>query len=175
MDFTNPAGNEDINKVVRLTNNTDFDFTPEMGARFGGVPYFIPSGKSMLAPKPVAKLLAKHLARQVYLKRAPLRDESEIDGKGSNRALWTEDQALRLADTFISDEYAEAREAPKSESEVMKQKIEDLNKEFSEDLPLAPAEPAIYVDKQEVIQALTEKGIRFDARMNKANLEDLLK
>ena len=174
-----PSGSEDLNKVVRLTNKTDFDFTPEMGARFGGIPYFIPAGKSMLAPKPVAKLLAKHLARQTFLKRAPVRDESEVDGKGSSRALWTEEQALRVAEMFISDEYAEEREAPRTESEIMAAKIASLNQEFPEDTSLStpanPETPVVYADKQEVILALTEKGIRFDARMNKANLEELLK
>lgn len=172
-----PSMNEDLNKVVRLTNKTDFDFTPEMGARFGGIPYFIPAGKSMLAPKPVAKLLAKHLARQTFLKRSPVRDESEIDGKGSSRALWTEEQALRVAGTFISDEYAEEREAPRTETEIMKQKIEALNENFPLDAtPVAAStEAVVYADKQEVIMALTEKGIRFDARMTKANLEELLK
>lgn len=177
MMFNQVQGNEDINKVVRLTNKTDFDFTPEMGARFGGVPYFIQAGKSMLAPKPVAKLLAKHLARQVFLRQAPIRDERETDGKGSTRALWTEEQALRLADTFLSDEYAEERAPVLTEAEIMDNKIKMLNETFpqEEDTATTKAEVApTYVDKQDVIKALTEKGIRFDARMTKANLEKLL-
>jgi len=176
MTPNSPMGNADLNKVVRLTNKTDFDFTPEMGAKYDSVPYFITAGKSMLAPKPVAKLLAKHLARQVFLRNAPYRDETEVDGKGSTRALWTEEQALKLADTFITDEYAEEKEVPRSESQIMQQKIAELNKEFPMDSMETATimAPTQYVDKQEVIQALTEKNIRFDARLSKAALEELL-
>lgn len=172
------AGNPEVNKVVRLTNKTDFDFTPEMGARFGGVPYVIQAGKSMMAPKPMAMLLAKHLARQVFLRRAPIRDESEIDGKGSSRALWTEEQALKLAQTFISEEYMEETPVRQTEAEIMQEKVRMLNQTFApeeiEEPTSTPATPVAYADKQEVIAALTAKGIRFDARMNKANLEALL-
>lgn len=164
--------NPDLYKIVRLTNRTDFDFTPEMGARYNGVPYNLPAGKSMLLPKPVAKLLAKHLARQVFIKKAPVYGPSEIDGKGSDRPLWTEGGDIKLAETFISEEYEEQKVAPVSEAEVIKAKIASLN-EVS-DTPIVTPGTTTYLDKAQVIAELNKREIKFDARQNKAALERLL-
>lgn len=170
--------NPDEHKVVRLTNRTDFDFTPEMGARFNGVPYMIPAGKSLLMPKPAAKLLAKHLARQTYIKKAPVRDASQTDGKGSDRPLWTEEECIRVADTFLSEEYEEERKAPQTQAEIIAQKIEELNR-LTEALPSTTKDSVEvasdgYMDKAQVIAELQKRNIKFDARMNKTSLERLL-
>lgn len=179
--------NPDEYKVVRITNRTDFDFTPEMGARYAGVPYMIPAGKSLLMPKPAAKLLAKHLARQVYLRNAPIRDASQTDGKGSDRPLWTEESCLKFAEQFLSDEYEEEKKAPQTEAEIIKAKIEELNKLTGSTVTFTPtavtsteveADPVTatptYMDKAQVIAELEKRGIKFDARQNKASLEKLL-
>jgi hypothetical protein len=179
--------NPDEHKVVRITNRTDFDFTPEMGARYAGVPYMIPAGKSLLMPKPAAKLLAKHLARQVYIRNAPIRDGNQTDGKGSDRPLWTEESCLQFAEKFLSDEYEEEKPTPKTEAEIIKQKIEELNKLTGSTVTFTPtavtsteveSDPIVatssYMDKAEVIAALQKRDIKFDARMNKASLEKLL-
>lgn len=172
--------NPDEHKVVRLTNRTDFDFTPEMGARYNGVPYLIPAGKSLLMPKPAAKLLAKHLARQTYIKKAPVRDASQTDGKGSDRPLWTEDECIRVAETFLSDEYEEERATPRTEAEIIKAKIEELNKLIestpttTKDSDVVTGAPDGYRDKAQVIAELQKRDIKFDARLNKTALERLL-
>lgn len=170
----------ELHKVVRLTNKTDFDFTPQMGAMYGGVPYMLPAGKSMLLPKPVAMLLAKHLARQVFIKKAPIRDEKEIDGKGSDRALWTDEQITETLGRFISEEYEEEKPAPKTEAEMIQAKVEELNKAYPKEEVKEAVEavstPATgYADKAEVIAELNKRGIKFDARSSKAKLEELLK
>lgn len=167
--------NPEEHKIVRLTNRTDFDFTPEMGARYAGNPYLIPAGKSLLMPKPVAKLLAKHLARQTYIKNAPVRDASQTDGKGSDRPLWTEEDCLKTAEMFISEEYEEERPVPRTPAEQIAAKIEELNKLIEE----TPAETSTtptdgYRDKAEVIAELQKREIKFDARLNKLALEKLL-
>lgn len=167
--------NPDEHKIVRLTNRTDFDFTPEMGARYAGNPYVIPAGRSLLMPKPAAKLLAKHLARQVFLKGAPIRDASQTDGKGSDRPLWTDESCQSLADTFLSEEYEEERAIPRTPAEVIAAKIEELNKLIDETPSSTEVVPAGgYLDKAEVIAELQKRGIKFDARLNKAALEKLL-
>lgn len=182
----------EVNKILRLTNKTDFDFTPAMGAMFGGLHYPLPAGKSMLAPKPMAKLLAKHLARQVFIKKAPIRDEKEVDGKGTDRALWTEEDIERTAQRFLSEEYEEQKVEPMNEAQIMAAKIAQLNKEFPPvmavgDKVYTAPEPSGavtatvtttsgYADKSDVIAALEKKGItKFDRRWNKAKLEELLK
>lgn len=156
-------------KIVRFTNKTDFDFTPDMGARFGGVPYHLPAGKSLLAPKPVAQLLAKHLARQTFIKKAPIRDGSETDGKGSDRALWTEEQVKEVANRFLSEEFEQELPVPQSETERMVQKIQELNKTLAPEVPTEG-----YKDKAEVIAELEKRGIAHDKRSNKEKLEKLL-
>lgn len=161
----------DANKIVRVTNISNFDFTAEMGAMFGGVPYFVPAGKSLLMPMPVGKHLATHLARQIVLQGAPIRDEKEIDGKGSDRKLWDTESLAKIEAQIVSEVYEEDVPAPQTEAQIMARKIEDLNK--GEALS-APVSTSGYVDKAEVIAALQKRGIKYDARSSKAALENLL-
>lgn len=174
----------DMAVIVKLTNKFDFDFTPEMGARFGGVPYAIRAGGSILAPKPVAKLLAKHLARQSFIKNAPIRDEKETDGKGKDRPLWgvsrnqktgglQEEEVEVLAQQLISDAYTEEVVRPKSEAEIVQEKVAALNKQFETQTP-APTTGG-FADKADVIAELEKRGIKHDKRQGKDKLEALLK
>lgn len=168
----------ELHVIVRFTNKTDFDFTPAMGAMYGGQPFTVPAGKSMLAQKPVALHLAKHLARQTFIRKAPIRDERETDGKGTDRALWTEDDINRIKMLFISDEYSEEKAAPKSEAEIIAAKVAELNKGFQTETPATPSTseaPKAYADKQEVIAELEKRGIKHDKRSSKDKLEQLLK
>lgn len=178
----------ELNKIVRFTNKTDFDFTPEMGAKYNGIPYFLAAGKSMLAPKPMAYLLAKHLARQTFIKKAPIRDEKELDGKGKDRPLWTEEEVQATALRFVSDEYEEERVAPKTEAEILAERVARLNETFSDEenktrqvssvstnaSESQETQPHTYADKAEVIEELKRRNIAYDARSSKANLEKLL-
>lgn len=168
---TNTTPNNESYVIVRFTNKTDFDFTPEMGARYNGVPFPLPAGKSLLAPKPVANYLARNLARQVFIKKAPIRDEKETDGKGTDRALWTPEIIDQLKSRFLGGEYEEEKIIPKTEAEIMSAKIAELNK----NQPEAPVSSVGYQDKQQVIDELKKREIKFDARQSKSNLEQLLK
>lgn len=168
---TTVVPNNESYVIVRFTNRTDFDFTPAMGARYGGQPFTILAGKSLLAPKPVANYLARNLARQVFILKAPIRDEKEIDGKGTDRALWTPEDIQKIAARFLSDEFEEEKVVPKTAAEVMVQKIEELNK----NQPESPAPTTGYKDKQDVIAELDKRGIKHDKRQGKDKLEALLK
>ena len=174
---TNTIPDNETYVIVRITNRTDFNFTPAMGAMYAGVPMPITAGKSLLAPKPAARHLAKHLARQVFIKKAPIRDEKEIDGKGSDRALWTSEDIERIMSRFLDEEYQEEKQAPKTEAEIMAQKVADLNKDFTdpESAPAPTENKAVFADKQEVIAELEKRGIKHDKRSNKEKLEALLK
>jgi hypothetical protein len=187
LDAKAPAS--DMHKVVRFTNRTDFDFTSEMGAMYGGVPYFVPRGKSLLMPKPIAEHLATHLARQSFIQKAPIRDEKETDGKGTDRPLWDTVALEKRKQMFLSDEYEEEKPTPKSDAELMAEKIKQLNSTFdteakTEGEPQALTSPTTsdpvsattspYKDKAEVIAELKKRGIKFDARKNKVELEKLL-
>lgn len=185
--------NENDLKVVRIKNIADFDFTGELGARYGGRDFFIPAGKSLLMPLTVGDHLATHLARAIMLKRSPTRTEAEMDGKGSVLPLWSDEAVANLKKQIIEEVYEEERAPVQSEAERMHARVQELNKSeaaiAAEDsgapsggnvsaADIVPVDeqtgPIVYQDKSEVIAALEKKGIKFDARSSKANLEALL-
>jgi len=157
--------NENI--VVKVTNISNFDFTPEMGAQYGGVAYPLSAGQWQLLPHNLGHHLAKHLARQIIIREAPISGSKE-DQLGAG--LFTEENVQTLMGKIVTDAYAEAPVAVKSESDVLKDKVDKLNKET--DTPVTPKE---YKDKKEVIDELNKRDIQFDARTGKDKLEELLK
>lgn len=180
-------------RIVRVTNPYDFEFTHA----WGGIPYTLPVGKPLLFPYPLADHLATHLARQAAIRKAPMRDAQETDGKGSDRPLWDEDSIIRAKAIIMHEEYQETIPEVKTEAQLMAAKIEELNKAFSDlkasvdgttpttdpEVTTAPVEtgavvtgdPLEYQDKAEVIAELEKRGIKYDARASKAKLEELLK
>lgn len=165
---------KDQSKIVRVTNISNFDFIPEMGAMYGGVPYFVAAGKSLLMPLPVGRHLAKHLARQIMLRNAPTRTEKEMDGKGSVNKLWDPEGEKRLVAKIMTEVYEEEPVKVLSEAELQKKRIDDLNdKEAGEGQP-GVGSASTYKDKGEVIAELKKREIPFDARKSKADLEKLL-
>lgn len=175
-------------RVVRFTNIFDFDYTHA----YGGIPYQLRAGETYLFPWVIGNHLATHLARQAMIRKAPVRDENDTDGRGgeskrSDRPLWDDTAIADLKNKIIKDAYTEERQAPVSEEQQLQRKVEELNKSFpgASDMGIAPSvevgEPvvsntpsAIYKDKAEVIAALTEKEIAHNPRSSKANLEKLL-
>jgi len=184
--------NESDYKIVRITNISDFDFTSELGARFGGRDFFVPAGGSLLTPLTVGDHLATHLARQILIKKAPTRDGSQIDGKGSDRPLWDDAIIAELKAKIMVEVYEEEKQNPKTEAERMADKVIELNKVVApEPVPtvvggntdasgVVPVDDNVgsaltYQDKGQVIEELQKRGIAFDARVGKSKLEELLK
>lgn len=156
---------ENIGKVVRVTNISNFDFTPEMGAMYDGRPFPLRAGESNLYPYVIGEHIARHLARQIKLKDAPVRDASELDGRGNDQPLWSlaDENALKAA--IMSDSYTEeVSTTPKSAADILVDQANALNQQG----------PSSYKDKAEVIKELTRRQIPFNARDTKANLEKLL-
>lgn len=180
--------NDSDYKIVRITNISDFDFTGELGARFQGRDFFVPAGGSLLVPLTVGDHLATHLARQIMIRKSPIRDVKQIDGKGSDRPLWDDARIDELKSRIMTEVYEEDKQAPISEADRMVKKVEELNKVVAEPekevggnadasgiVPVETTDPAIiYQDKSEIIAALKEKKIPFDARQGKDKLETLL-
>ncbi len=183
--------NESDYKIVRITNISDFDFTGELGARYGGRDFFIPAGGSLLTPLTVGDHLATHLARQILIRKAPTRDEKEIDGKGSDRPLWDDAVIAELKSRVMVDVYEEEKQNPQSEAERMAKKVEELNKVTKPENEtdslggnvdasgIVPADDSssstiVYKDKAQIINELKAKGVSFDARASKTKLEELL-
>ena len=184
--------NESDYKIVRLTNISNFDFTGELGARFGGRDFFVPAGGSLLCPLTVGDHLATHLARQILIQKAPVRDANETDGKGSDRPLWDDAKIAELKSKILAEVYEEEKQRPLTEAERMAQKVADLNKVVPPEEPKAPeggnadasgivpaddspSSQIVYKDKAQVIEELKKKGVTFDARASKDKLEELLK
>lgn len=179
--------NESDLKIVRITNISDFDFTGELGARYGGRDFFIPAGGSLLTPLTVGNHLATHLARQILIRKAPTRNANEVDGKGSDRPLWDEAVINDLKAKIMVEVYEEERKSPQTEADRMADKVAELNKIVppeeiggnADASGIVPAEDSasstlVYKDKAQVIDELKKKGVSFDARASKTKLEELL-
>lgn len=177
--------NENDLKVVRISNISDFDFTGDLGARYGGRDFFVPAGGSILAPFTVGDHLATHLARQILIKKAPIRDSKETDGRGSDRPLWDDQVIIDLKKKILSEVFEEERKPVLSADDQMAARVAELNRvvppetggnvDASSITPTDGGTEIPYRDKSEVIAELTKRGIAFDARSNKAKLEDLLR
>ena len=178
--------NESDYKIVRITNISDFDFTGELGARFGGRDFFVPAGGSLLVPLTVGDHLAKHLAHQMLIRKAPTRDANQIDGRGSDRPLWDDAIIAELKSKIMAEVYEEEKKNPLSEADRLAAKVEELNRVVAPEaggnadasglVPVEDTASALaYKDKAQIISELKTKGVAFDARASKQKLEELLK
>lgn len=160
----------DYSKTVTFTNIADFDFTPEMGAMFGGVAYPVKAGEVKVWLWDLADHIAGALAKQMFLKgdkSARIYDPKDTTG-GNGAVLWTDQQLIDLKAKMLGEVFVGEKERTLTEAEKVKQKVDELN----------AIEPEVstdgYRDKSEVIIELQKRGVAFDARQSKANLEKLL-
>ena len=178
--------NENDLKIVRVTNIADFDFTGDLGARYGGRDFIIHAGKSLLVTLTIGDHLAKHLAQQILLRRAPGRTDAELAGKGSFTPLWDDNVIADLKKKIISEVYEQEKPVVLTPEEQIQKKVDQMNhaeKEIEKEaaggnISAASIEmseeqtgPVIYRDKADVIAALEKKGVKFDARASKDSLE----
>lgn len=170
--------NRKLDELVICTfkNVADFDFTPELGAMFGGRPYFVKQGEEILLPEPAAFRMAVNLAKAILIKGMP----GPEHGKGDDRSAigqFNEDNVMKLVDSIIVTTNREEKKPILSEADRIAEKVEELNK-FKQDI-LAEVEKKLaretgYKDKGEVIEELEKRGITFDRRKGKTELEKLL-
>lgn len=185
-------------KVVSFHNSTSFGFTPDMGCMYdgraingkSGLPG-IEAGETMILPYHVGHLLAHNLAKRV-LNISP---SATIDAVGvpTGVPIWGPEKLKEFSDSFLKELYTEEKAATISETDKLMAKVEEYKKLVEEKLgPLStpkveeevkvdstekvvqPEGKLIFQDKQEVIVELEKKGIKFDRRANKSNLEKLL-
>jgi hypothetical protein len=193
----NIVSNPNDFKVVELTNSSDFTFTPEMGCMYDGKPIFgitgapgINAGESMKLPYHVGHRLAVNLAKVVMTRRAPTVDPAGIP---TGVPLWSSDGLEKLKNSFLTDLYTEAKPIAQTETQRLLAKVEELNK-WKEGIeaertaksnepkveggvliaPASTSQSTGYADKADVIAELNKRGIKFDARQNKSNLEKLI-
>lgn len=175
-------------KVVTLHNKTDFDFTPEIGAMYDGRPIFgisgepcIKAGESIVLPYHVGNLLATNLAKAVMVRKAPTTDQAGIP---TGVPLWDENSFQNTKAMFLTELYTEAKATPMTETDRLMAKVAELQnfveknigpvETVKEETTEIETTPATYSDKADVIAELTKRGIKFDARKSKSELEKLI-
>lgn len=181
--------------VVSFHNNTDFGFTPEMGCMYDGRPINgatgapgIDAGEKKMLPYHIGWRLARNLAKRVFnTSIAATMDEA---GNPVGKPIWNPDELETLAKSFIHEEYADERPVSMSETDKLMAKVAELEKFVNENLPKKAevqekpiveeaknelvSQSTVYLDKQEVIAELDKRGIKYDKRQNKDNLQKLL-
>lgn len=170
--------NRKLDELVICTfkNIADFDFTPELGAMFGGRPYFVKQGEEILLPEPAAFRMAVNLAKAILVKAVPAPEY----GKGDDRSTigqFNEDNVMKIVDSIIVTTNREEKKPTLTEEDRIAAKIEELNKfkqEIMAEVNAKLAKEAGYKDKAEVITELEKRQITFDRRKSKAELEKLL-
>lgn len=187
-------------KVVSFHNSTSFGFTPEMGCMYDGRSINgqsgnpgIAAGETMILPYHVGHLLAQNLAKRV-LNTSPA---AIIDASGipTGVSVWSPESLKSLADSYIKELYTEEKATQQSETDKLMAKVEEYKKLVEEKLGIktetetpkvevvenvdtteevVQPEVKVFQDKQEVIAELEKRGVKFDRRATKANLEKLL-
>lgn len=182
-------------KVVSFHNSTEFGFTPEMGCMYDGRAINgvngspgIDAGEKIILPYHIGNRLAINLAKRVLnTSQAATVDPAGIP---TGVPIWSTEKLEEMARSYLSDMYAEAKPITMSETDKLMAKVEEYKSLVEKLIPQTNVSaqkveeviaettekvaPQIYQDKAEVIAELTKRGIKFDARSNKANLEKLL-
>lgn len=191
--------NPNDHKVVSFHNSTEFGFTPEMGCMYDGRAINgkngspgIDAGETMILPYHIAHQLALNLAKFAIVKTAPSVDPAGIP---TGVPLWDSTRLDSLKMSYLKDLYTEEKPVAMSETDKLMAKVEEYKAMVEKLLPKTeiPEQPPqdnahviegaeqfpapdniVYQDKKEVIDELTKRDIKFDARKNKADLEKLL-
>jgi esterase/lipase len=181
--------------VVSFHNSTDFNFTPEMGCMFDGRAINgekalkgesgvlgIAAGETMILPYHIGHLLAKNLAKRV-LNTSPAATV-DVTGIPTGVAVWSDVKLEELKNSYLTEQYTEAKPVAQSETDKLMAKVEEYRK-LTEQL-LAKSTPVVsttekivepskvFADKQEVIAELEKRNIVHDKRKSKVELEKLL-
>jgi len=187
------ANNPDDYKVVTFHNATDFGFTPEMGCMYDGRGINglkgspgIDAGEKIVLPYHIGWRLAINLAKRV-LNTSPA---ATVDEKGipTGVPIWSETKLMELAKSYVTDLYTEAKPVAQTETDKLMAKVEEYKAmvdkllpkveekpvEIAVETPVVPTTPKVYLDKQEVIAELEKRGLKFDRRQTKSNLEKLI-
>lgn len=185
-----PVSNPKDFQVVSFHNSTGFNFTPEMGCMYDGRAINGPSGgpgiragETMTLPYHIGHRLAINLAKAVMLRGASEKPLVDAQGNPMIKSLWDDKGLEDTKNTFLTDLYSEDKPANPSQTDILMEKVEALNKmvlDLKGEKPSVVAETAgvpskvIYQDKAEVITELDKRKVVYDKRKSKAELEKLL-
>lgn len=120
-------------KVVSFRNTQPFDFTPDMGCMYDGRPITGSSGKPGIAagetkmlPYHVGWRLATNLAKQVLVRNASNKQETDAQGNPMVKAIWDEGALESLKREFIEEMYSEDKPAKQTETDLLFARIAAL-------------------------------------------------
>lgn len=159
-------------KICTIKNIADFDFTPELGAMFGGRPFFVKAGEELTAPEPAAYRLAVNLAKAILNKRIPMPELGKGDDR-SSLGVYGDEQIEALVAQIMVSSFQEEKQPTLSEADRIAAKVEELMK-FKTQMEEKESAKSDFNDKAEVIAELEKREVKFDRRKSKAELEKLL-
>lgn len=174
-------------QVVSFHNGTDFDFTPDMGCMYDGRAIHGPiggpgikMGETMTLPYHIGHRLAVNLAKMSMIKAGSGKSQTDANGQPIIKSMWDDTELDRVKNTYLVNLYSEDKPVSMSQTDLLMQKVEALNKMVTdmqgekEEKTVDMVEKGSFQDKAEVIAALEVKGIAHDKRKSKAELEKLL-
>jgi hypothetical protein len=172
---------ENDHKVVTFKNIAVFDFTPALGAMFNSRPIFgkvakdrIVVGEELFFPYHIGRRLAINLAKAMLVAVIPPPEYGKGDpAQAGSKSSFGDEEINNLVGKILVSEYSEEKPIQESETDKLLKKFEELNKTV-ESLKAEKVSVDGFKDKKQVIEELTKKGITFDARKSKAELEKLL-
>lgn len=170
MNNTNKNPNE--YRVVTFKNITTADFTPALGAMFNSKHFLIKAGESMNLPYDVGYRLAVNLAKAIIIGASPAPKYGEGNDTQTT-SLIKEGDIEKLVEQILVSDYKEEALATMSEEDKLNARIDELNKKLESVIDSKISSEG-YSDKKEVIEALKAKGIVYNPRKSKEELEALL-
>lgn len=166
----NPNTNE--YRVVTFKNITDKDFTPALGAMFNSKHFFIKAGETMNLPYDVGYRLAVNLAKAIIVGAAPAPKYGEGNDTQTSSLIKDGDIESYVNKILISD-YQEEKTYQMTAEDKLNARIDELNKKLESAVDTKISTEG-YSDKKEVIEALKAKGVTYNPRKSKEELEALL-
>lgn len=170
--MNNTKTNPNEYRIVTFKNIASFDFTPALGAMFDSKDFLIKAGETINLPYSVGQRLAINLAKAMIISQAP---EQKL-GEGNDtqvQSLIKEGDIEKIVDKVLVSEYQEEKAHQMSETEALSARIDELNKKL-ENVVETKISTEGYSDKKEVIEALKAKGVTYNPRKSKEELEALL-
>lgn len=177
-------------KVVSFHNFTDFDFLPDMGCMYDGRVINGPlggpgvkAGETMTLPYHIGHRLATNLAKMSLIRNSSGLPQKDAEGNPMIKSLWDDKGLENLKNSFITDLYSDDKPAQPSQTDILFEKVEALNKMVESltgkkveapETPETSAMTTVYQDKAEVIAELDKRKVTYDKRKSKAELEKLL-
>lgn len=136
-----PVSSPNDYKVVKFHNNTDFDFTHDMGCMFNSSPISgvrgvlgIGAGEEMTLPYHVGHRLAVNLAKMVMVKGDNGNPPKDQMGNPMVAAIWSDTRLEEVKNSFLVELYSETKPIAQSDTDKLLAKVEEYKVLFEKAL-----------------------------------------